>query len=102
MLSAVAAVVLVSVSLSSVVLVNGVVFSVKFEITVARTVELDEVTIIVVCVRFKPGVVIVGVIVKLSFSVCATAKETARRQQARAAKMVYMAIMSCTEKQNMG
>lgn len=43
MLSFVTAVVSVDVSLSLVVLVNGVVFSVMFEVTVVtRTVELDE------------------------------------------------------------
>lgn len=77
-LSVVAAVVLVDDSFSRVVLVNAVVFSVKFEITVVCTVELDGVTVAVVCVRFKPGVV-VGVIVKFPFSVCATGKERARR-----------------------
>lgn len=101
MLSVVAAVALVSVSLSRVVLVNGVVFSVEFEVTVTCTVELFGVAFAVGCVRFKSGVVTVGVTVKFPSCACATGEERARRQQARVAKVVLMAITSCTGKQKM-
>lgn len=73
MLSFVAAVVSVNVSLSRVVC------SVKLEITVTCTVDPDEDTVVVVCDRFKPGVVIIGVMDEVPVCVCATAKERATR-----------------------
>lgn len=95
MLSFVAAVLPVYVSLSRVVLVKGAVFPVKFEITV----ELGEGTI-VPFVMFDLEVGIIGLIVVI-FSACTTAIERARRQQARPAEMVSMTIKSCNGKQNM-
>lgn len=103
----VAAVVLVSGVESWGVLVNRAVSSVKFEITVVGTAtssteELDGASTVVVCVRFNPGIVIVGLLVKLAtelkFPICVgviVAREKARRQQARHTKTVSMAIKLC-------
>ena len=91
---------MVNVSLSEDMLVKAVSSSVKFPVAVVSTVELDDVAVVVVYVKFKSGVVIVGVRAKLifPFSVCATTKEGARRTHARVATMVSMAVKSCAGK----
>lgn len=69
--------------------VNGVVFSVTFQATVAFAVVSADVTKVVV---FEPGVA--------AMFVCAIATEMARRQQASVAKTVPSVAIVCEPEHN--